>query len=190
MLQRNSPWFLSSTRIRAATMGKGGQRVPVLWEELEVPQRLSVMLLSWVSSWGGTWGCLVTGMWPVSRGAWQWELKPLFSKCLAQNWQLQFHFRCSLQVTINLGLLYWWHLAFTPLSLFKAFHKKQEFFQYSLGLPAPLRLAACTASSLAILRTTWTLVLWEMLGGIHRQWTEMLFWSSFILCTASMMELT
>lgn len=38
MLQRNSPWFLSSTRIRAATTGKGGQRVPVLWEELEVPQ--------------------------------------------------------------------------------------------------------------------------------------------------------
>lgn len=67
------------------------------------------------------------------------------------------------------------------LCLQRAFHKKQELFQHSLGLPAPLGPAACPASSLAILRTTWTLVLWEMLGGIHRQWTGMLFWSSFIL---------
>lgn len=108
---------------------------------------ISVMLLWCVSSWGGMWACLVTGMWPLSRGVWQWELKPhfentwspanslwnyhvhrhtpwlvrtggntkslslvilfwviiLFSKCLIQ--QLQFHFRCSLQVTINPWLL-------------------------------------------------------------------------------------
>lgn len=38
MLQRNSPWFLSSTRIKAATAGKGGQRVPVQWGEWRFPR--------------------------------------------------------------------------------------------------------------------------------------------------------
>lgn len=38
MLQRNSPQFLSSTRIKAASTGKGGQRVPVLWQEWRFPR--------------------------------------------------------------------------------------------------------------------------------------------------------
>lgn len=147
MLQRNSPQFLSSTRIRAAIMGKGGQRVPVLWEELEVPQ-------GWVwcccGGWAAEEGCepawsLGCGHWAEESGSESWShilrtpdhlqtpcgitmftdthlgwcatggntkslslvilfwVIILFSKCLIQ--QLQFHFRCSLQVTINPWLL-------------------------------------------------------------------------------------
>lgn len=49
---RNSPQFLSSSRMRAATTGKGGQKGVYTMRRARGSPGTSLMLLLWASGWG------------------------------------------------------------------------------------------------------------------------------------------
>lgn len=172
MLQGTLP-FLSSTRTRAATKGKGGQKVSMPWEMPETPEDRA-----WCCCCGCVAGAglgLQEGLchgghprWPIGRGT------------------VAAHTRGhQLQYVCFPALLCWWHFAFSWLFIFQAFHNQLWIISLITHLGFQHHWAGGPLAA-------------EVAGGNlqnnakmgHRQPTGMLFWSCFILGTTTMIKLT